>query len=147
MVNEHDWCSIEYEPMVEQAIWLKDVDGKVTKGWFGTYINHSLADHKLYYLTECGGLAAFTDKPKTAWASRIATKTAAEVEKKFRAQLDELLTQWGAELEAKDHWTGYSELGSDIKMTVSIPAIYRDCECLREDTEIDLGTYQQGKTK
>lgn len=56
-----------------------------------------------------------------------------------------LLLQYGADLEAKDHYQGYAECGEDVRMTVSIPAIYdADGNKVREYCEIDLGSYQDG---
>ncbi len=68
-------------------------------------------------------------------------KTADEVAAAFRADLQALLDKYGAELDAKDCYVGYSECGSDIRMIVTIPAIYGDDHCgpLSEWTEIDLG--------
>jgi hypothetical protein len=60
----------------------------------------------------------------------------------FRVELQALLDKYNAELEAKDHWQGYSECGEDVRMTVDIPAIYdSEYNCLRERAEIDLGAY------
>lgn len=63
-----------------------------------------------------------------------------QIKRRFMAELQHLLVKWGAELEAKDHWEGYPECGEDVRMTVTVPAIYdADHNCLREFTEIDLG--------
>lgn len=70
-------------------------------------------------------------------------QTKEQVEQAFRADLQALLDKYGAELSAKDHWTGYAECGEDVRMTVEVPAIYdADYNCAREYTEIDLGTWQ-----
>jgi hypothetical protein len=66
-------------------------------------------------------------------------ETKEQVEQSFRTELQALLDKYNAELDADDHWQGYPECGEDIRMTVTIPAIYRDGETVREDTEIDLG--------
>lgn len=69
-------------------------------------------------------------------------QTKAEVEAAFRAELLALLRKYDAELEAKDHWQGYAECGSDVRMTVTIPAIWDEHhEVQREWTEIDLGAW------
>ena len=69
-------------------------------------------------------------------------RTKEQVESCFREELQALLDRYNAELEAKDHWTGYSECGQDIRMTVSIPAIYNgNHDCVSEWTEIDLGSW------
>lgn len=68
-------------------------------------------------------------------------KTKEQVTVAFKAELQTLLDKYNAELEAKDHWEGYSETGEDVRMTVDIPAIYgSENNCLREYTEIDLGS-------
>lgn len=69
-------------------------------------------------------------------------KRKAQVEQDFRNDLNALLDKYRAEIEASDHWTGYAECGSDIRMIVSIPALF-DCEhnCTREAAEVDLGQY------
>lgn len=64
-----------------------------------------------------------------------------QIKRRFMTELQYLLDKWGAELEAKDHWEGYPECGEDVRMTVTVPAIYdADHNCLREFTEIDLGS-------
>lgn len=68
-------------------------------------------------------------------------KTKEQVEQVFRVELQSLLDKYGAELEAGDHWTGYAECGRDVRMTVTIPAIYNEGETVREYTEIDLGQF------
>ena len=40
------------------------------------------------------------------------------IKKQFIAELQALLDQYQADLEAKDHWQGYSECGEDVRMTV-----------------------------
>ena len=63
-----------------------------------------------------------------------------QIKRRFMDDLQHLLVKWGAELTAKDHWGGYPECGEDVRMTVTVPAIYdADHNCLREFTEIDLG--------
>ena len=64
----------------------------------------------------------------------------------FRSQLNALLKAFGAELSAKDHYQGYPECGEDIRMTVSIPAIYsKDTfELVMPGVEIDLGSWTNG---
>jgi len=70
-------------------------------------------------------------------------QTKSQVELEFRTELYALLKKYAALLEAKDVYQGYPESGVDIRMIVTIPAIYtndnRDIE--RELTEIDLGDY------
>jgi len=71
---------------------------------------------------------------------------AAQVEAAFRAELKALLNKWGAELEARDHWQGYAECGEDVRMTVTIPGHWdkETGDTVREFTEVDLGTLQDG---
>jgi len=70
--------------------------------------------------------------------------TAAEVEARVRADLSALLENWGAELSAEDHYQGYPECGEDVRMTISVPAVYdKDGDTVRERVEIDLGRFQE----
>jgi hypothetical protein len=84
--------------------------------------------------------------------------TAKQLEAQFRAELQRLLNIYNAELEAKDYYEGYPECGEDVRMSVSIPAVFdSQNNCVREAAEIDLGscvlpvkhitTQQQGETK
>lgn len=67
-------------------------------------------------------------------------KTKEHVEKEFRAELQALLDKYSAVIEAEDHFSGYSECGQDIRITVSIPAIYdENHNCISEYTIVDLG--------
>lgn len=69
-------------------------------------------------------------------------QTKDEVIRVFKADLQALLDKYGAELEAKDCWQGYPECGEDVRMEVTIPAMYdADHNCIRESTEIDLGDH------
>ena len=69
-------------------------------------------------------------------------KSTEQVAAEFKADLQEMFDKWGAELVAEDHWKGYAECGEDVRMTVTVPAIYdQDHNCVREFTEIDLGSY------
>jgi hypothetical protein len=61
------------------------------------------------------------------------------VKESFLADLRELLKKYGASIDAKDHYPGYSECGEDIRMTVDVPAIYWKGDVVREWCEIDLG--------
>ena len=79
-------------------------------------------------------------------------KTASEVSREFMTKLQLLLKEyshgdWEASIGAEDHYPGYPECGEDIRMTVDIPAVY-DSEggCLREMTEINLGSYFSAST-
>ena len=67
-------------------------------------------------------------------------ETSEMVEARFMRDLQALLAKYGeAELSADDHWTGYAECGSDVRMTVYIPGIYDESgDAVREYTEIDL---------
>ena len=69
--------------------------------------------------------------------------TKEQVEQEFRGELYALLRKWAATLEADDHFRGYAECGEDIRMTVTIPALYADEQRTteREYTKIDLGKY------
>jgi len=69
-------------------------------------------------------------------------QTKADVETAFRAELLALLAKYDAELEAKDHYVGYPECGEDVRMTVTVPAIWdANNDMQREWTEIDLGSW------
>lgn len=72
-------------------------------------------------------------------------KTRQMVEETFRKEIKEFLKSWGAEVTAEDHYSGYPECGEDIRITVSIPAIYNDGICLREYCEIQFNQYFEGK--
>ncbi len=64
-------------------------------------------------------------------------QTKEQVEKEFRAKLQALLDEYGADLESVIDWRNSSN-----HMEVIIPSIYdEDGSCLREWTEIDLGGY------
>ena len=68
--------------------------------------------------------------------------TSIEVEQQFRADLQILLDKYNAELEASDHYIGYAECGEDIRMTVSIPAVYdENHDIVSEWVEVDLGRW------
>jgi len=74
------------------------------------------------------------------WNKIMQTKE--QVAQAFKAELHALLDKYGAELEAKDHWQGHAECGEDVRMTVTVPAIYDEGHnCIREWTDIDLGGY------
>jgi len=69
-------------------------------------------------------------------------QTKEQVTHAFKAELQALLDKYGAELEAKDFWQGYAECGEDVRMEVTVPAIYdADHNCVREWTDIDLGAH------
>lgn len=69
-----------------------------------------------------------------------AVQSQQQVTEAFLHELRELLKKYGAELEAADHYQGYPECGEDVRMTVTVPAIYDDTgNTKREWTEIDLG--------
>lgn len=77
-------------------------------------------------------------------------QTKEQVTEEFTRKLKSLLAEyddpndpgaWKASIEARDHWQGYAECGQDIRITVTIPAIWdKDGNSIREWTEIDLGT-------
>ena len=69
--------------------------------------------------------------------------TAEQVKQEFRGELYSLLRKWAATLEANDYYQGYPESGQDIRMRITIPALYSDEQRTteREYTEIDLGKY------
>lgn len=70
-------------------------------------------------------------------------QTKEQIEKAFREELQSLLDKHGAELEARDHWSGYAGCGSDVRMTVTIDGEWdKDGETVREYTEINLGALQ-----
>ncbi len=75
-------------------------------------------------------------------AQRMNMQTADQITQAFKAELQALLDKYGAELSARDTWEGYPECGEDVRMQVDVPAIYdADHNCLREYTEIDLGSW------
>ena len=72
-------------------------------------------------------------------------QTKEQVEKAFREELQALLDKYRAELSAKDEFIGYAECGEDVRMTVTIQADFdADLNCVREWTEIDLGSFLSG---
>ena len=72
---------------------------------------------------------------------RMDMQTADQITQAFKSELQALLDKYGAELSARDMWEGYPECGEDVRMLVDVPAIYdADHNCLREYTEIDLGS-------
>ena len=74
--------------------------------------------------------------------------TAVEIEKSFRAEFQQLLDKYNAEITADDFWTGYAECGQDIRIEVVIDSIYNeDHECIQEFVEFDLGQYHYPKKK
>ena len=65
-----------------------------------------------------------------------------QVEKKFRKELNSLLRKWGAQVDAIDVYSGYPENGQDIRIIVTVPALYNnEGSTERELAEIDLGKY------
>ena len=64
----------------------------------------------------------------------------------FIEELKMLLRKYDADILAKDHYDGYPECGEDIRMTVTIPAIYDGDQEIRKFTEIDLGSYLSAKS-
>lgn len=67
-------------------------------------------------------------------------RTAAEVENAFRAELQALLDKYGAEIEADDSGPEFHECDRDIRVEVTIPAIYDSAHnCIREWTSFNLG--------
>jgi hypothetical protein len=69
------------------------------------------------------------------------TQTSEQVAREFRLDLQALLDKYGAELEARDFWVLHSECGDDVRMEVTVPALYdSELNCIREWTHIDLGT-------
>jgi hypothetical protein len=70
-----------------------------------------------------------------------------DVKNEFLAKLQSLFDEYGAEIEAKDHYMGYPECGEDIRMIIDIPGIYEDGEEIRPWTEIDIGTYFEARKK
>ena len=75
-------------------------------------------------------------------AQRMNMQTADQITQAFKAELQALLDKYGADLSARDTWEGYPECGEDVRMHVNVPSIYdADHNCLREYTEIDLGSW------
>jgi hypothetical protein len=72
------------------------------------------------------------------------TMTEDQLKYAFMNDLHELLEKYGAELEAADHWTGYAECGSDIRMTVTIQGIYNEGEVVLPFVQVDLGRWVCG---
>jgi len=67
-------------------------------------------------------------------------QTSTEVREEFKKELKALLSKWGATIEANDYYPGYPESGEDIRIIVTIPAIYSEngLATEREYTEIDF---------
>jgi hypothetical protein len=57
----------------------------------------------------------------------------------LKSKLIALCREYGAEIEAKDHWTGYSECGQDVRMTLTIDGVYMDGDVVHPYEGIDLG--------
>lgn len=80
-------------------------------------------------------------------------QTADSVKDQFLAELRALLAKYDAngrlaQLTAEDHWSGYSECGEDVRMTVSIPSIWDvSGNQLRECVDIDLGKHFDRESK
>lgn len=70
-------------------------------------------------------------------------KTSEQIKIEFETALKQLLKSFNnADMQADDHYSGYPECGEDIKITVTIPAVYdENHNCISEFTEIDLGKY------
>lgn len=73
-------------------------------------------------------------------------QTEEQVKEEFEKDLKAFLTKWNCTIGADDHYRGYPEDGSDIKMIAYIPSIYDNVkdEYIREYTEIDLGDTVRG---
>jgi len=72
-------------------------------------------------------------------------QTSEQVAQAFMTELQALLDKYGAELQAEDHYIGYAECGEDVRMTVTVPAIYDEHNCVREWTDIDIGSHISGR--
>ena len=72
-------------------------------------------------------------------------QTSNEVKQQFLADIKTLLAKYDtpkekAEIEAVDHYQGYPECGTDVRMIVSVPSIWdENYNQVRERVEIDLG--------
>lgn len=68
-------------------------------------------------------------------------KTPKELEDEFTAKLRALLAEYNADLTAEDHYPGYAECGSDIRMTATLVSKWAPDygEQLLPWVEIDLG--------
>ena len=56
----------------------------------------------------------------------------------FKEELKALLRKYSAIISAADHWQGYAECGSDVRMTVEFPYPHND---------LDLGSYFAGDSE
>lgn len=74
-------------------------------------------------------------------------QTIEQVKAEFLGKLKALLGEYGATIEAEDHYPGYAECGSDIRTTVDIPSVYENGDIVRPWTEIDLGRYFTSETE
>ena len=70
-------------------------------------------------------------------------KSTKELEAEFRAKFNALLLEYGATMEADDHYDGYPECGQDIQVIITIPSIF-DGESQREFCKFDLGNFVTG---
>ena len=68
-------------------------------------------------------------------------KTCEQVTAEFLKDFNELLLKHGVtEFSAEDHYMGYPECGEDIRMEVTIPAVWdENNDMVRDYTVIDLG--------
>lgn len=66
-----------------------------------------------------------------------------DVKDQFLEDLQSLLDKYAPiEVIAEDHYSGYSECGSDVRMTVSIEPLWdKDGNQTRDAVEINLGNY------
>jgi hypothetical protein len=72
------------------------------------------------------------------------------VKEEFLKDLSDLFKKYSVgsdvTIDARDYYQGYPECGEDIQMIIDIPSVYdSDGNCLRQCTEINLGTYYDGK--
>ena len=65
-------------------------------------------------------------------------------EQLFKQELAALCRKYNCYIEAKDHWTGYSECGQDVRMTVEFDGDY-SVDPPIPYADLDLGTYFDGK--
>ena len=69
-------------------------------------------------------------------------KTSEEIEAEFRKEFQALVDKYKAEVEIKDYWQGYAELGQDVQCKIYIGAIYNEnFETIRDCCEFELGNY------
>lgn len=68
------------------------------------------------------------------------------ISKNFKKEFKALLKKYNAEIISQNYRRVCSECMEDIRMTVYIPAVYKDCLQISKQVEIDLCSYISAAT-